>query len=86
MDINLPGGISGIKALSLLREGPLTTHIPTVAISANAMPRHIMKGLEAGFSQYLTKPIRVRESMDTLDVVLEFSEALAVTPAQNGYM
>ena len=55
MDINLPG-ISGIEALKILREDPATAHIPVVALSANAMPRDIEKGLEAGFFRYLTKP------------------------------
>jgi len=40
MDINLPG-ISGIKALQLLRSDPATARIPVVALSANAMPRDI---------------------------------------------
>ena len=70
MDINLPG-ISGIRALKLLREDPLTCHIPVVAISANAMPHDIRKGLEAGFFHYLTKPIRVDAFMQALDVALE---------------
>jgi signal transduction histidine kinase/ActR/RegA family two-component response regulator len=72
MDINLPG-ISGIGALKILREDPLTRHIPVIAISANAMPHDIHKGLEAGFFRYLTKPIRVVEFMDVVDVALEFS-------------
>jgi PAS domain S-box-containing protein len=72
MDINLPG-ISGIEALKILREDPATAHIPVVALSANAMPRDIEKGLEAGFFRYLTKPIRVNEFMHTLDVALEFA-------------
>ena len=67
MDINLPG-ISGIEALKILREDPATAHIPVVALSANAMPRDIEKGLEAGFFRYLTKPIKVNEFMDALDV------------------
>ena len=37
------------------------------------MPRDIEKGLEAGFFRYLTKPIKVKEFMDTLDVALEFA-------------
>jgi PAS domain S-box-containing protein len=72
MDINLPG-ISGIEALRILREDVATAHIPIVALSANAMPRDIKKGLEAGFFRYLTKPIKVNEFMDTLDTVLEFA-------------
>jgi CheY-like chemotaxis protein len=44
-----------------------------VALSANAMPRDIEKGLQAGFFRYLTKPIKVDEFMQTLDVALEFA-------------
>jgi CheY-like chemotaxis protein len=76
MDINLPG-ISGIEALKILREDPATAHIPVVALSANAMPRDIEKGLQAGFFRYLTKPIKVNEFMNTLDVALEFAAELA---------
>jgi CheY-like chemotaxis protein len=75
MDINLPG-INGIEALTILREDPATAHIPIVALSANAMPRDIKKGLEAGFFHYLTKPIKVNEFMDTIDVALEFTRTL----------
>ncbi len=70
MDINLPG-ISGIEALRILRQDPLTAHIPVVALSANAMPRDIEKGLKAGFYRYLTKPIRVDEFMETLQSALD---------------
>ena len=73
MDINLPG-ISGIDALKILAEDPMTAHIPIVALSANAMPRDIEKGLEAGFFRYLTKPIKVNEFMNTLDVTLEYAK------------
>jgi PAS domain S-box-containing protein len=72
MDINLPG-ISGIEVLKILREDPATAHIPVVALSANAMPRDIEKGLQVGFFRYLTKPIKVNEFMNTLDVALEFA-------------
>ena len=80
MDINLPG-ISGIEALALLREDPATAHIPVVALSANAMPRDIEKGLQAGFFWYLTKPIKVNEFMDVLDAAFEFAER-AIRPGK----
>ena len=73
MDINLPG-ISGIKALGILREDKATAHIPIVALSANAMPRDIRKGLEAGFFRYLTKPIKVDDFMETLDLAIAFAD------------
>lgn len=70
MDINLPG-ISGYGALTRLRDDPVTAHIPVLALSANAVPRDIEKGLEAGFFRYLTKPIRVHEFMIALDLALQ---------------
>ncbi len=73
MDINLPG-LSGFQLLKLLREDPATVHIPVLAISANAMPRDIKKGLEAGFFRYLTKTIKVNEFMNALDGALKFAE------------
>jgi signal transduction histidine kinase/CheY-like chemotaxis protein len=72
MDINLPG-ISGIEALQILRADAHTSHIPVVALSANAMPRDVERGLQAGFYRYLTKPIKVSSFMETLDVTLEFA-------------
>ncbi len=83
MDINLPG-ISGIKALKLLHEDPLTKHIPVIALSANAMPHDIRKGLESGFFRYLTKPIKVKEFMDTLDLALESSATGSITASKSG--
>ena len=79
MDINLPG-ISGIQALKILRGYPLTADIPVLAISANAMPSDIRRGMDAGFVGYLTKPIRVVEFMDALDKALALSRGLALAP------
>ena len=76
MDVNLPG-ISGIEALKILRKDPATAHIPVVALSANAMPRDIKKGLEVGFFRYLTKPIKVKDFLETLNTALEFAEKAA---------
>jgi signal transduction histidine kinase/CheY-like chemotaxis protein len=73
MDINLPG-ISGSQALKILREDPLTAHIPVLAVSANAMPHDIEKGLKAGFFRYLTKPIKVNEFIDALSMALKFTK------------
>ena len=81
MDINLPG-ISGIQALKFLSEDPKTAHIPIMALSANAIPRDIQKGLEAGFFKYLTKPIKVNEFMNALDVALEFAKSKKIVKTQ----
>ena len=72
MDINLPD-ISGFEALKILLADPQTAKIPVVAISANAMPSDISKGLEAGFLRYITKPIKLTEFMDALADALDFA-------------
>ena len=84
MDINLPG-MSGFGALKVLADDPRTTHIPVLALSANAVPRDIEKGLEAGFFRYLTKPIRVREFMDALDLALRHAADLGVDVAESPF-
>jgi PAS domain S-box-containing protein len=81
MDINLPG-ISGYGALKILRADPVTRHIPVMALSANAMPRDIDVGLQAGFFRYLTKPIDVFEFMDALDLAMQLAKTQGVQGAQ----
>ncbi len=79
MDINLPD-ISGIECLKILRANPATAAIPVVALSANAMPRDIAQGMQAGFFLYLTKPIKVDEFMETLDQALKFADQNLLLP------
>ena len=75
MDINLPG-INGIQALKILREDAVTAHIPVIALSANAMPGDIARGLAAGFFCYLTKPIKVGVFLDALNQALERNDTV----------
>ena len=80
MDINL-SGISGIEALKILRADPVTAHIPVIAISANAVPRDIQRCMEAGFFDYLTKPIKVNLLMAAIDAALLFAQTSRGTVA-----
>ncbi|MBZ0131452.1 MAG: response regulator [Rhodocyclaceae bacterium] len=81
MDINLPG-INGLEAMKILRADPTTANIPIIALSANAVPHDIEKALQAGFFGYLTKPIKVAQFMDTLDMALKaFGSPVAKEPA-----
>ena len=79
MDINLPG-ICGTEAMHMLRANPETAHIPVIALSANAVPRDIERALDAGFFDYLTKPIKVDQFMEALDKAL--ATASAGSPAK----
>ena len=72
MDINLPG-ISGTEAMQILHQDSATAHIPVIALTANAIPYDIERGLAAGFFRYLTKPIKVNEFMEALDAALAYA-------------
>jgi len=65
LDINLPG-MDGFEALQRLRSDPATRAIPVIAVTSNAMPRDIKRGMAAGFSDYVTKPIDVAGFLETL--------------------
>ena len=82
MDINLPGGMSGFDALEILLNDPATARTPVIALSANAIPRDIEKGIAAGFFRYLTKPIKVNEFMDALDSALHQVEKIKKEQAE----
>ena len=66
LDINLPG-MDGYEVLKRLRNEEATRDIPVIAISANAMPKDIKKGEEAGFDGYITKPVNVKELLLTVE-------------------
>jgi len=69
LDINLPG-MDGYEVLEKLRGNTATSRTPVIAISANAMQKDIKKGIEAGFDDYITKPIDVRTLLSTVDKTL----------------
>lgn len=71
MDIGLPG-MSGIEAMEELKLHDETRDIPVVALSADAMPTEVERGLEAGFKAYLTKPFNVP---DLVKMVVQYVNA-----------
>lgn len=73
LDINMPG-MDGYQLLSVLRADARLRCIPVVAVTANAMPRDIERGRAAGFSDYLSKPIDIKQFYAMLDQWLDESE------------
>jgi signal transduction histidine kinase/ActR/RegA family two-component response regulator len=69
MDLNLPG-MNGFEVLAQLRRDPHTAHIPVLALTANAMPHDVERGMSAGFARYLTKPIDIEQFNEAIDGVL----------------
>jgi PAS domain S-box-containing protein len=69
LDIQLPG-MSGYEVLRALRADPLTRAIPVIAVSANAMSDDLAQAREAGFDDYLTKPLDLARLLEALDRAL----------------
>ncbi len=56
LDISLPG-MDGLEVLSRIRSTPALASLPIVALTAHAGPADRAKYLDAGFDEYMTKPI-----------------------------
>jgi PAS domain S-box-containing protein len=69
LDINLPG-MDGYDVLSVLKNDPLTSSIPVIGLSANAMPYDIERGRNSGFYDYLTKPVDIHRLIDVFNNLL----------------
>ncbi|SMF02423.1 PAS domain S-box-containing protein [Alteromonadaceae bacterium Bs31] len=70
LDINLPD-LDGYEVLEVLKNDTRTKDIPVVALSANAMSMDVHKGLQAGFVDYLTKPVEVNRLIAVFNQLLE---------------
>ena len=66
MDTDLPD-LPGLNFLKMLREQPLTSDIPVIALSSSAYRNAVDAGLKAEFFSYLTKPYKLDELMDAID-------------------
>ena len=56
LDLMMPD-LSGLEVLRLVRNDPDIADTPVVVVTAKSLPSDIKKGLEAGASVYLTKPV-----------------------------
>jgi PAS domain S-box-containing protein len=66
MDINLPG-MDGFEAFKRLQNMEETYDTPVIALSANAMKKDIDRAKEAGFKDYITKPIDISKLKEKID-------------------
>ncbi len=76
LDIQLPG-MDGYQVLQALRSDAQLRDVAVIALSADAMPHDIQRGLGAGFDRYLAKPVDLHVLLHTIDEVLR---AWAVRP------
>ncbi|MDN8068989.1 MULTISPECIES: ATP-binding response regulator [Burkholderia cepacia complex] len=69
LDINLPD-MDGYQVLEVFKSHLQLRHVPVIAVSANAMPRDIERGMAAGFADYLTKPLDIGRFLASIDAHL----------------
>ena len=70
MDIQLPG-INGIEAFEQIRGNAGTAHIPIVALTASVTPTDRSAINAAGFDAFVSKPISLKEFLDTVKRLIE---------------
>ena len=70
LDIHLPK-MGGYEVFEKLKSTAATKNIPVIALTADAMPIDIEKGLKAGFFRYITKPIKIDLLMNAVDAALK---------------
>jgi two-component system cell cycle response regulator DivK len=70
MDIQMPV-MNGFEATSILKADPVTKSITIVALTAFAMQGDREKCMEAGFNDYITKPLDIRAFMTKIKEYLE---------------
>jgi len=70
-DLSMPD-VNGWQMLKLLKDDDRTKHIPVVALTAHALVGDREKAIEAGFENYLTKPINpLTFSQNMLRIIAE---------------
>jgi two-component system, cell cycle response regulator DivK len=74
MDIQLPD-IDGIEALGRIRADRSLDAVPVLAVSASVMPDDQQKIISSGFDAFITKPINLKQFVETVQRFLQNGRA-----------
>ena len=74
MDIQLPD-IDGITALREIRKDASLDAMPVLAVSASVMPDEQQKIVASGFDAFITKPINLKQFVETVQRFLQNGRA-----------
>ncbi len=70
LDVMMPD-VSGLEVLRFMRRDPALARIPVIVVSAKSLPSDVKSGLEAGASQYLTKPVGYLDLKQAVERVMQ---------------
>lgn len=79
MDLHMPG-MDGSELTALLRQQPAFSHIPVVFLTGDADPERQFEMLELGADDFLTKPVRPRHLIATVQNRIRRAHALQQMP------
>jgi len=69
MDMMMPG-MDGYETIQKIKGASTVSHIPVIAVTAKAMKGDRERCLEAGASEYVSKPVNLKELFDKMAVLL----------------
>ena len=72
MDIEMPvmDGLTCVRRIrELERSGEIVSHIPILAVSANARSEQVREALEAGMDDLIAKPFRILELLPKIELL-----------------
>lgn len=70
LDVMMPD-LSGLEVLRFLRRDPDLQRIPVIVVSAKSLPSDIRNGLEAGATEYLTKPVAYLDLKEAVENAIQ---------------
>ena len=73
LDVMMPD-LSGLDVLHFIRNYPEVAKTPVVVVSAKTLPSDIKKGLDAGASVYLTKPVAYLDLKEAVEKAIHKAE------------
>jgi sigma-B regulation protein RsbU (phosphoserine phosphatase) len=82
LDENMPG-MSGSQVLETLRNDKATDRLPVIMVTANSASKDIVKALELGADDYVTKPIDFPVALARIRTQLALQDAHAKLRAKN---
>jgi CheY-like chemotaxis protein len=69
MDIQMPG-MNGLEAIAHLRKDTRFNSVPIVALTALAMPGDRERCIQAGATEYMSKPVHLKMLVKTIEALI----------------
>lgn len=69
MDIQMPG-MDGLEAIGHIRRDPSLNEVPIIALTSLAMPGDRDRCLAAGATEYLSKPVRLKQLVESIQTLV----------------